>query len=102
PGDDVHGGGCSAVAGGPHASRDGHPAVLTRSRGVHSTPLGSLTARPRRRPVAGRSRPPGVTVERRTFLRASAVGGSSAVLGGTLWRGAAYAAPAQPGTGPYG
>ncbi|MFF5185030.1 alkaline phosphatase PhoX [Streptomyces sp. NPDC000345] len=41
-------------------------------------------------------------MERRTFLRAAAVGGSSAVLGGTLWRGAAYAAPAQPGTGPYG
>ncbi|MFJ8104760.1 alkaline phosphatase PhoX [Streptomyces sp. NPDC096132] len=41
-------------------------------------------------------------MERRTFLRAAAVAGSSAVLGGTLWRGAAYAAPAQPGTGPYG
>ncbi|MEV5429015.1 alkaline phosphatase PhoX [Streptomyces sp. NPDC052701] len=41
-------------------------------------------------------------MERRTFLRAAAVGGSSAVFGGTLWRGAAYAAPAQPGTGPYG
>jgi len=41
-------------------------------------------------------------VERRTFLRAAAIGGSSAVLGGTLWRGAAYAAPAQPGAGPYG
>ncbi|MFJ9018866.1 alkaline phosphatase PhoX [Streptomyces sp. NPDC102259] len=41
-------------------------------------------------------------MERRTFLRAAAIGGSSAVLGGTLWRGAAYAAPAQPGTGPYG
>ncbi|MEU3275673.1 alkaline phosphatase PhoX [Streptomyces antibioticus] len=41
-------------------------------------------------------------MERRTFLRAAAIGGSAAVLGGTLWRGAAYAAPAQPGTGPYG
>jgi secreted PhoX family phosphatase len=41
-------------------------------------------------------------VERRTLLRAAVLGGSSAVLGGTLWRGAAYAAPAQPGTGPYG
>ncbi|MFF9216415.1 alkaline phosphatase PhoX [Streptomyces viridosporus] len=41
-------------------------------------------------------------MERRTFLRTAAVGGSSAVLGGTLWRGAAHAAPAQPGTGPYG
>ncbi|MEU9432095.1 alkaline phosphatase PhoX [Streptomyces sp. NPDC048252] len=41
-------------------------------------------------------------MERRTFLRAAAIGGSSAVLGGTLWRGAAYAAPAQPGSGPYG
>ncbi|GAA2524054.1 MULTISPECIES: alkaline phosphatase PhoX [Streptomyces] len=41
-------------------------------------------------------------MERRTFLRATAVGGTSAVLGGTLWRGAAHAAPAQPGTGPYG
>ncbi|MEU0737995.1 alkaline phosphatase PhoX [Streptomyces sp. NPDC006134] len=41
-------------------------------------------------------------MERRTLLRAVALGGSSAALGGTLWRGAAYAAPAQPGTGPYG
>ncbi|MET9102652.1 alkaline phosphatase PhoX [Streptomyces antibioticus] len=41
-------------------------------------------------------------MERRTFLRTAAIGGSAAVLGGTLWRGAAYAAPAQPGTGPYG
>ncbi|GKQ36360.1 PhoX family protein [Streptomyces sp. A012304] len=41
-------------------------------------------------------------MERRTLLRAAVIGGSSAVLGGTLWRGAAYAAPAQPGTGPYG
>jgi secreted PhoX family phosphatase len=41
-------------------------------------------------------------VERRSLLRAALIGGSSAALGGTLWRGAAYAAPAQPGTGPYG
>ncbi|TQJ52933.1 PhoX family protein [Streptomyces sp. NBC_00080] len=41
-------------------------------------------------------------MERRTFLRAAAIGGFSAVLGGTLWRGAAHAAPAQPGAGPYG
>ncbi|MFE6589958.1 alkaline phosphatase PhoX [Streptomyces sp. NPDC057781] len=40
-------------------------------------------------------------MERRTLLRTAIVGGS-AVLGGTLWRGAAYAAPAQPGSGPYG
>ncbi|KAB1146465.1 DUF839 domain-containing protein [Streptomyces luteolifulvus] len=41
-------------------------------------------------------------MERRHLLRAAAVGGASAVFGGTLWRGAAYAAPAQPGPGPYG
>ncbi|MGW0986628.1 alkaline phosphatase PhoX [Streptomyces sp. NPDC002486] len=41
-------------------------------------------------------------MERRSLLRAAVVGGTSAALGGTLWRGAAYAAPAQPGTGPYG
>ncbi|WP_432139238.1 MULTISPECIES: alkaline phosphatase PhoX [unclassified Streptomyces] len=41
-------------------------------------------------------------MERRSLLRAAVLGGSSAVLGGTLWRGAAYAAPAQPGAGPYG
>nr|WP_202459156.1 alkaline phosphatase PhoX [Streptomyces sp. SID5464] len=35
-------------------------------------------------------------------MRAAVLGGTSAALGGTLWRGAAYAAPAQPGTGPYG
>ncbi|MCF2436549.1 hypothetical protein LV779_28895 [Streptomyces thinghirensis] len=44
---------------------------------------------------------PEAAVERRTLLRTAIVGGS-AVLGGTLWRGAAYAAPAQPGSGPYG
>ncbi|GGX55576.1 alkaline phosphatase PhoX [Streptomyces fructofermentans] len=41
-------------------------------------------------------------MERRTLLRAAVLGGSSAAFGGTLWRGAAYAAPAQPGSGPYG
>ncbi|MEV5340160.1 alkaline phosphatase PhoX [Streptomyces sp. NPDC052676] len=41
-------------------------------------------------------------MERRSLLRAALIGGSSAALGGTLWRGAAYAAPAQPGAGPYG
>ncbi|WP_055691738.1 alkaline phosphatase PhoX [Streptomyces prasinus] len=41
-------------------------------------------------------------MERRTFLRASAMGGAGAVLGGALWHSAAYAAPARPGTGPYG
>ncbi|WP_030545589.1 alkaline phosphatase PhoX [Streptomyces albus] len=41
-------------------------------------------------------------MERRTFLRTTVVGGSAAAFGGSLWRGAAYAAPAQPGSGPYG
>ncbi|MFC7841664.1 alkaline phosphatase PhoX [Streptomyces sp. NPDC001046] len=41
-------------------------------------------------------------MERRSLLRAAVLGGTSAALGGTLWRGAAYAAPAQPGAGPYG
>ncbi|OUD04354.1 alkaline phosphatase PhoX [Streptomyces swartbergensis] len=41
-------------------------------------------------------------MERRSLLRAAVLGGTSAALGGTLWLGAAYAAPAQPGTGPYG
>ncbi|WP_369169195.1 alkaline phosphatase PhoX [Streptomyces sp. R28] len=41
-------------------------------------------------------------MERRSLLRAAVLGGSAAVFGGTLSRGAAYAAPAQPGTGPYG
>ncbi|MFJ8537650.1 alkaline phosphatase PhoX [Streptomyces sp. NPDC093591] len=41
-------------------------------------------------------------MERRNLLRAAVLGGSAAVFGGTLWRGAAYAAPAQPGAGPYG
>ncbi|WP_030239550.1 MULTISPECIES: alkaline phosphatase PhoX [unclassified Streptomyces] len=41
-------------------------------------------------------------MHRRNLLRAAVLGGTSAALGGTLWRGAAHAAPAQPGTGPYG
>lgn len=41
-------------------------------------------------------------MERRNFLRGAIIGSSAAALGGTLWRGAAYADPAQPGAGPYG
>ncbi|MEU7482617.1 alkaline phosphatase PhoX [Streptomyces sp. NPDC042319] len=41
-------------------------------------------------------------MERRTFLRGAAIGASAAAFGGTLMPGAAYAAPAQPGSGPYG
>ncbi len=41
-------------------------------------------------------------MERRTFLRGAVVGTSAAAFGGTLMHGAAYAAPAQPGPGPYG
>ncbi|MGR8010646.1 alkaline phosphatase PhoX [Streptomyces hypolithicus] len=41
-------------------------------------------------------------MERRSFLRGAVIGTSAAAFGGTLWRGAAHAAPAQPGTGPYG
>ncbi|MFI5530953.1 alkaline phosphatase PhoX [Kitasatospora sp. NPDC051853] len=41
-------------------------------------------------------------MERRNFLRTAVIGGSAAALGGTLWRGAATAAPAQPAPGPYG
>ncbi|MER5969413.1 alkaline phosphatase PhoX [Streptomyces sp. NPDC002055] len=41
-------------------------------------------------------------MERRTFLRGAVIGTSAAAFGGTLMRGAAYAAPAQPGPGPYG
>ncbi|MFE2199222.1 translocation protein TolB, partial [Streptomyces amritsarensis] len=41
-------------------------------------------------------------MERRTFLRGAVIGSSAAAFGGTLMRGAAYAAPAQPGAGPYG
>ncbi|KUJ70722.1 translocation protein TolB [Streptomyces albus subsp. albus] len=41
-------------------------------------------------------------MERRTFLRGAVIGTSAAAFGGTLMRQAAYAAPAQPGPGPYG
>ncbi|WP_432153701.1 alkaline phosphatase PhoX [Streptomyces tricolor] len=41
-------------------------------------------------------------MERRTFLRGAVFGTSAAVFGGTLMQGAAYAAPAQNGTSPYG
>ncbi|MFY1676793.1 alkaline phosphatase PhoX [Streptomyces sp. WMMC905] len=41
-------------------------------------------------------------MERRTLLRAVALGGTTAALSGTLWRTAAHADPAQPGPGPYG
>ncbi|MEN8650546.1 alkaline phosphatase PhoX [Streptomyces sp. 21So2-11] len=41
-------------------------------------------------------------MERRNFLRGAVIGTSVAAFGGTLWRGAAFAAPAQPGAGPYG
>ncbi|MEU8827565.1 alkaline phosphatase PhoX [Streptomyces sp. NPDC048636] len=41
-------------------------------------------------------------MKRRNFLRGAAIGTSAAAFGGTLMRGAAYAAPAQPGPGPYG
>ncbi|WP_028813535.1 alkaline phosphatase PhoX [Streptomyces flavidovirens] len=41
-------------------------------------------------------------MERRSFLRGAVIGTSVTVFGGTLWRGAAHAGPAQPGAGPYG
>ncbi|MBW1601011.1 DUF839 domain-containing protein [Streptomyces sp. JJ66] len=41
-------------------------------------------------------------MERRSFLRGTVVSGSAAAFGFTLMRGAAYAAPAQPGPSPYG
>ncbi|MFP8960173.1 alkaline phosphatase PhoX [Streptomyces nanhaiensis] len=41
-------------------------------------------------------------MERRDFLRGAVLTGSVAAFGGSLWRGAAHAAPAQPGAGPYG
>ncbi|WP_030249389.1 alkaline phosphatase PhoX [Streptomyces violens] len=41
-------------------------------------------------------------MERRTFLRGAVIGASAAAFAGTLMPGAAYAAPAQPGSGPYG
>ncbi|WP_329013819.1 PhoX family protein [Micromonospora rifamycinica] len=40
-------------------------------------------------------------MDRRTVLRATVAGGAAA-FAGSLWSGAALAAPAQPGTGPYG
>ncbi|MFF0587311.1 alkaline phosphatase PhoX [Streptomyces sp. NPDC003781] len=41
-------------------------------------------------------------MERRNFLRGAVIGTSAAAFGGSLMRGAAYAAPAQNGPGPYG
>ncbi|WP_031070251.1 alkaline phosphatase PhoX [Streptomyces sp. NRRL S-118] len=41
-------------------------------------------------------------MERRSFLRGAVIGGTAAAFGFTLMEGAAYAAPAQPGAGPYG
>ncbi|MFJ4333861.1 MULTISPECIES: alkaline phosphatase PhoX [unclassified Streptomyces] len=41
-------------------------------------------------------------MERRNFLRGAVIGASAAAFGGSLMRGAAYAAPAQNGPGPYG
>ncbi|WP_236245191.1 alkaline phosphatase PhoX [Streptomyces sp. CC210A] len=41
-------------------------------------------------------------MERRSFLRGAVAGGTAMAFGYTLMQGAAYAAPAQPGTGPYG
>ncbi|MFV2114325.1 alkaline phosphatase PhoX [Micromonospora sp. LOL_025] len=40
-------------------------------------------------------------MDRRTVLRATVVGGAAA-FAGSLWAGAAQAAPAQPGASPYG
>ncbi|WP_420117983.1 alkaline phosphatase PhoX [Micromonospora sp.] len=40
-------------------------------------------------------------MDRRTVLRATVAGGAAA-FAGSLWSGVASAAPAQPGTGPYG
>ncbi|GGK98548.1 hypothetical protein Sme01_62270 [Sphaerisporangium melleum] len=41
-------------------------------------------------------------MQRRTFLRASVLGASTIAFTGSLWQGAALAAPAQNATGPYG
>jgi secreted PhoX family phosphatase len=41
-------------------------------------------------------------MERRSFLRTAVVGAGVAAFAGSLWRGAALAAPAQPGASPYG
>ncbi|MEU4776633.1 alkaline phosphatase PhoX [Micromonospora sp. NPDC023633] len=40
-------------------------------------------------------------MDRRTVLRATVLGGAAA-FSGSLWAGAAHAAPAQPGASPYG
>ncbi len=40
-------------------------------------------------------------MDRRTLLRATVVGAGTAAFSGSLWSGA-FAAPAQPGAGPYG
>ncbi|NHW87796.1 translocation protein TolB, partial [Escherichia coli] len=40
-------------------------------------------------------------MDRRTVLRATVAGGAAA-FSGSLWAGAAVAAPAQPGPSPYG
>ncbi|QKW10718.1 DUF839 domain-containing protein [Streptomyces sp. NA04227] len=41
-------------------------------------------------------------MDRRALLRGTVIGAGAAVFGGSLMRGAAYAAPAQKGPGPYG
>jgi secreted PhoX family phosphatase len=41
-------------------------------------------------------------MERRTLLRAAAIGAGSAAFAGSLWQSAACAAPPQTGPGPYG
>ncbi|GAA1550816.1 DUF839 domain-containing protein [Actinomadura kijaniata] len=41
-------------------------------------------------------------MERRSFLRASVLGGTAAAFTGSLWQGAALAAPAQNAPSPYG
>jgi len=41
-------------------------------------------------------------MERRNFLRAAVIGAGSAAFAGSLWQGAALAAPAQNGASPYG
>ena len=43
-----------------------------------------------------------MSLDRRMFLRASAVAGGSAVFSGALWQRALAAGPAQPGPSPYG
>lgn len=41
-------------------------------------------------------------IDRRAILRAAVAGGGGLAFAGTLWQGAALAAPAQNGPGPYG